>query len=279
MRRLLFAMLALLAFGFVAVSGRPARADEGETPAALFAKGAQALHDGRASDAIAAFEALADRGTVDPVASYDRGLAYAMRVRIGAEVTGDLGRAAQGFEEARDLTHDAKLEDAASRALTVVRSEVARRRTRAGEPVEVDAGRSLARTVSSLLAEDSWCVLAAVCSAILAIGLFVRWIAHARRLRIGGGVAAGLAAPVLLLSVAMALAARHDRLGVREAVMVTSGSRPGDERGMVAPGATPLPEGARVEVVDWRDTRARIRFGALDGWVPTSALREIARWP
>jgi hypothetical protein len=200
-------------------------------------------------------------------------------VRIGAEVPGDLGRAAQGLEEARDLTHDAKLADAASRALTVVRSEVARRRTRAGEPVEVDAGRSLARTVSSLLAEDTWCVLGAVCSAILAVGLFVRWIARTRRLRVGGGVAAGLAAPVLLLAIAMALAARHDRLEVREAVVITPGSRPSDERGMVAPGATPLPEGARVEVVDARDARTRIRFGALDAWVPTSALREIARWP
>jgi hypothetical protein len=272
-------MLALFALGVVVAWGRPAHADDTETPAALFAKGAQALHDGRASDAIAAFEALADRGTVDPVASYDRGLAYAMRVRIGAEVSGDLGRAAQGLEEARDLTHDAKLADAASRALTVVRSEVARRRTRAGEPVEVDAGRSLARTLSSLLAEDSWSVLAAVCSAILAIGLFVRWIARTRRLRVGGGVAAGLAAPVLLLAVAMALAARHDRLEVREAVVVTPGSRPSDERGIVTPGATPLPEGARVEVVESRDTRARIRFGALDTWVPASALRDLARWP
>ncbi len=278
MKHLLCALLAL-AIAAVALSGRTARADEVETPSVLFAKGTQALHEGRASDAIAAFEALADRGTVDPAASYDRGLAYAMRVRIGAEVPGDLGRAAHGFEEARDLTHDAKLSDAASRALTVVRSEVARRRTRAGEPVEVDAGRSLGRTVSSLLAEDSWCVLAAICSAILAIGLFGRWMARTRRLRVGAAVAAGLAAPMMVLAIAMALAARHDRLEVREAVVVTPGSRPTDERGIVAPGATPLPEGARVEVVDARDTHARIRFGALDAWVPTSALRDIARWP
>ena len=43
---------------------------------------------------------------VDAAASYDRGLAYAMRVRIGAEVPGDLGRAAQGFEEARELSRE-----------------------------------------------------------------------------------------------------------------------------------------------------------------------------
>lgn len=281
MKRRVAAMVAWLVVGLavLATAGRTAFADEVESPAALFAKGAEALHEGRASDAIASFEALADRGTVDAVASYDRGLAYATRVRIGAEVPGDLGRAAHGFEEARDLTHDGKLADAATRALTVVRSEVARRRTRAGEPVEVDAGRSLARTVSSLLAEDSWCVLAAVCSALLAAGLFVRWMARARRLRAGAGVAAGLAAPVMLLAIGMALAARHDRLEEREAVVVTPGSRPGDERGIVAPGATPLPEGARVEVVESRDTRARIRFGRLDAWVAAGAIREIARWP
>lgn len=278
MTRVLCALAALLTMLAVALGG-VARADDSETPAALFEKGAQALRDGRASDAITALEALADRGTVDPAASYDRGLAYAMRVRVGAEVPGDLGRAAQGFEEARDLTHDPKLADAASRALAVVRSEVARRRTRAGDPVEVDAGRSLARTLSSLMAEDTWSILAAVCSALLATGLLVRWMARTRRLRVGGGVAAGLAAPVLLLAIGMALAARHDRLEVREAIVVTPGSRPSDERGMVAPGATALPEGARVEVVESRDTRTRFRFGALDAWVPATALREIAHWP
>ncbi len=82
----------------------PPPADDGA--AALFESATKALHEGRAGDAIGAFETLADEGVVDAVASYDRGLAYAMRVRIGAEVPGDLGRAAQGFEEARDLSRD-----------------------------------------------------------------------------------------------------------------------------------------------------------------------------
>ena len=123
----------------------------------LFASGVSALNDGRPGDAIAALEALADRGVVDPVASYDRGLAYVRGAcRIGAEVPGDLGRAAHGFEEARDLTHDGKLADDANKALTVVRSEVARRRVRAGQPVEVDPGRSLSRALAGLLSEGTW---------------------------------------------------------------------------------------------------------------------------
>jgi hypothetical protein len=243
----------------------------------LFADGAKALHEGRASDAIADFEALADRGLVDAVASFDRGLAYASRIRIGAEVPGDLGRAAHGFEEARDLTRDGKLADDATTALTVVRSEVARRRTLAGQSVEVDPGRSLGRTVADLVSEDTWSAMAAAASATLALGLFLRWLATERRVRVGGGVAAGLAVPAILLAVAMILVSRHDRLALHEAVLVTSGARPSDARGVVLPGATPLPEGARVELVEARGAWARVRFGALDAWVPTTALRDLAR--
>jgi hypothetical protein len=71
---------------------------------AFFASGTQALAEGRPGDAIANFEALADRGVTDPAASFDRGLAYANRIRVGAEQPGDLGRAALGFAEARELT-------------------------------------------------------------------------------------------------------------------------------------------------------------------------------
>jgi len=265
----LLAILSLLALARVGVA-------DGD-PATLMVDGAKALREGRASDAIAAFESLADQGVVDAVASYDRGLAYAARVRVGAEVPGDLGRAAHGFEEARDLTRDAKLADDATTALTIIRSEVARRRTQAGQSVEVDPGRSLGRTVAGLLAEDTWAALAVLSSATLAIGLFVRARTTRRRLRVGAGVAAGLAAPALLVAIAMVVSARHDRLELREAVVVSASARPSDEHGLVAPGATPLPEGIRVELVESRGMWTRVRFGALDAWVATSALRELAR--
>lgn len=245
----------------------------------LFESATKALHDGRAAEAINSLEALADRGVVDPVASYDCGLAYAMRVRIGAEVPGDLGRAAHGFEEARDLSRDARLIDDASHALAVVRSEVARRRMRADQPLEVDAGRSLPRTLSALLPEDRWALLAAASSAMLAMGLFARWLARARRTRVAGGVAAGVAVPALLLAGAMTLVARHDRQSVREAIVVAPNARPSDERGISPPGATPLPEGARVELVEARGPWTRIRFGSSEARVPVSALRELARPP
>jgi hypothetical protein len=270
--RALVALAALLAWF---ATSSVALADDDAM--ALMASGTHALHDGRASDAIAAFEALADQGVVDAVASYDRGLAYATRVRIGAEVPGDLGRAVHGFEEARDLTRNAKLAEDATTSLTILRSEIARRRTQAGQSVEVDPGRSLLRTLAGLLAEDTWSILAVLSSGVLSIGLFVRSRPVARRLRIGAGVTAGLAAPLLAMAVVMVLSARHDRLELREAIVVSSSARPSDEHGLVAPGATPLPEGARVEVVEVRATWTRVRFGALDAFAPTSALRDLAR--
>jgi hypothetical protein len=245
---------------------------------ALFASATTALHEGRPGDAIAELEALADRGLLDPVASYDRGLAYADRVRVGAEVPGDLGRAAQAFEEARELSRDPKLVDDATKALTVVRGEIARRRLRAGQPVEmVDAGRSFGRAIASLLREDVWTALCAVASIALALGLLVRWIAPPARARVAGGLAAAVATPVLAVAIAMTLAARHDRLTLREGVIVTPTARPIDERGVSIPGGTSLPEGARVEIIDQRSGATRVRFGGGDVWLAATGVREIAR--
>jgi hypothetical protein len=243
----------------------------------LFATGVKALHEGRAVEAIAALEALADRGVVNAAASYDRGLAYAMRIRIRAEVPGDLGRAAHGFEEARELASDPTLYADASRALVVIRSEVARRRTRAGQPVDVDPGRSLARIIARMIGEDAWSAISVAASATLALGLFVRWLGRAKRVRVAGGVTAGISAPALAIATAMTLASRNDRANLREAVVVVTSASPMDSRGITLPGTTPLPEGARVEVVDARGAQTRVRFGKIDAWIPSNAVRELAR--
>src|ERR1019366_8074732 len=81
--------------GLLVALAWPSAAAATEETDALFKDGVASLQAGRPAQAIASFEALADRGVVDPSASYARGLAYAMRVRIGGEVAGDLGRSAQ----------------------------------------------------------------------------------------------------------------------------------------------------------------------------------------
>jgi hypothetical protein len=282
LRRFAFLFLALILVGIASGSARAQSSQSGpsspdDSAGALFASATTALREGRAGDAIGAFESLADDGVVDAVASYDRGLAYAMRVRIGAEVPGDLGRAAQGFEEARELSRDPKLTDDATAALAIVRGEIARRRLRAGEPIELEPGRSLGRTLAGLLPEGVWSAMAVVLSVALAGGLFARGWSGRARIRIAGGVVAFVAAPALAVAVGMTLAARHDRWTLREAVIVAPGARPIDLRGLVMPGATQLPEGARVEVVESRGASTHVRFGAIDAWIPSGALRELAR--
>jgi hypothetical protein len=272
----LASLVAVLASRSARAVPSPAPSAEDDT-VALFASATKALHEGRAGDGIALFETLADDGVVDAVASYDRGLAYAMRVRIGAEVPGDLGRAAHGFEEARDLSRDPALASDAATALGVVRSEIARRRLRAGEPVEVDPGRSLARTLAGLLPEGVWSAMAAAFSAALAAGLCARAWGRRPRIRITGGVMASVAAPAMAVAIGMTLAARHDRWTLREAVVVAPSARPIDLRGLAVPGAAPLPEGARVEIVETRGPSTRVRFGIVDAWVSSGTLRELSR--
>jgi hypothetical protein len=276
------ALVAVALWLTVGAFARTAGAQEdlaAAAPDSLFAAGAKALADGHFGEAIGAFEALADRGVEDPVASYDRGLAYAARVRAGAELPGDLGRAAHGFDEARDLSRDPRLAADATAALTVVRSEVAKRRMRAGEPSAVDPGRSFASSLASLLAEDTWAFLCAAASLASAAGLFARWLARQPRVRVAGAVFAGVGAPLVAASMAMTLAARSDRLNLHEAVVIRANARPEDERGLTLPGASALPEGARVEVLDSRPGRRRIRFGAIGAWIASDALRDLARRP
>jgi hypothetical protein len=131
--------------------------------------------------------------------------------------------------------------------------------------------------VAALLGEDTWADLAVGASAILSLGLFARWLASVPRVRVACAVAAGVAAPVLAVSVAMALAARHDRLGLREAVVVTASARPIDDRGIAMPSATPLPEGARVEIIEARGASSLVRFGTVEALLPATSLRDLAR--
>jgi hypothetical protein len=243
---------------------------------AFFASGTQALAEGRPGDAIADFEALADRGVTDPAASFDRGLAYANRIRVSAEQPGDLGRAALGFAEARELTSDAALARDATRALTTIRAEVARRRVRAGEPSLLDQGTPLGRTLVELLPENTWAILAAIASVTLGVGLFARGTSNRRR-RIGATLVCAIAAPLLVLGATLALAARSERLHLVEGIIVTPVARPADETGIAIPGATSIPEAARVTIAGDRPGWVHVRWGNLVAWIPSQTVRPIAR--
>jgi hypothetical protein len=270
-----------LALAFVPVaawvlsSASPARAAE-ETDA-LFAAGSTALAEGRPGDAVADFEALADHGVVDAAASFDRGLAYTNRVRIGAEQPGDLGRAAHGFAEARALASDPSLSRDAASALTLVRAEVARRRAQSGDPVELDQGVSLGRAIVELVPENAWAVLASVASVLLGLGLFARGAVSDRRQRVAATLVCAVAAPLLVAGAVLTLAARSERLHLVEGIVVATSARPTDDKGVAIPGALPIPEAVEVEITGARPGWVRVQRGSQIAWLPSQGVRTLAR--
>ena len=265
--------LAFLAQPSSASAGAPSPPSEDE---ALFQAAVSRMHEGKPGEAIADFEALADHGIVDASLSFDRGLAYATRVRVGAEQAGDLGEAAHGFLEAKVLAADRGLDAEATRALTLVRAEVGRRRARAGEPVDFDPGMALAPSFLRLLPEDGWALVGIVGSLIVGLALFVRRASRERRSRIAAVVTSGVGSIFLALGAAATFAARHERLTVARAVIVSAGARPTDERGLVVANAPILPEAAEVEIVGHRAGWTHVRWGSTLAWVPAASVREIA---
>lgn len=249
------------------------------TPASARAEGfdaaAKALEQGKPEIAISELEKLADRGVVDANASFNRGLAYAERVRLGGAQPGDLGRAIHGFEEARRLTTDAAVRASARDAIQVVRAEIARQRARA-EAVELES-RSFGETLVGLFEERTWATLAILLS-LMATGAgaaTARRGGHSdsvsRRFRIAGVVLVSAFVPLSV--VAAACARERFEAASRTWAVVLSGESTALTRGRQG---GPIPEGAIVEVLGTDGGRTAIRFGGDRTTMPRPNLRFLA---
>ena len=282
------ALLVAAALGLV---GSVAYADVApeEAPEALFKKGALALRDGSVGEAVELFEALADRGFVHPDASFDRSLSYLARVRAGLERPGDLGRAAAALEETLLLRPDDREAEA---ALELVRAEVARRRARSGSAAELESRPTLERAMLGIASEWTWSILAAVASFLLTIGLMLRMVAssrdEARRnqgrawdgregvLHLASQIAIPIGGACLLVFAGLAAGTRHLRLTTREGVVVAPEAHLVNDRGALT-AAAPVPEAARVEVGERKGSLVHIRWGSIEGWTQSDAIRRLAR--
>lgn len=267
------AAAAALALAPAAVA-RAAAGDE-----ELFDKGARALERGEYAVAIDTFEALSDRGFVHPDASFDRGLSYATRVRERAEREGDLGRAAAAFEEVLELRPgDAEAEE----ALATVRAEITRRRSKRAK-AEILASPSFDRQVVGLLSVRSWGVLCLVASGLLALGIFLRAVVKEGVVHVAGSVLAPAALLLLAGVLPGALWADHLRRATRPGVVVVPEAHLEDDDGKpIKPDrakkdqASSVPEGARVEILDRRSGKARVRWGTNEGWIASASVRPLA---
>ncbi|MFO0591279.1 MAG: hypothetical protein U0441_27275 [Polyangiaceae bacterium] len=275
----------------------PARAEAPESDEALFAKGSAALEKGEYGAAIDSLEALADRGYLHPDASYDRGLAYLMRIREKAEKPGDLGRAAAAFEETLRLRESDAGADA---ALDLVRAEVTRRRSRKNNAT-MEVRPTLDRVVVGLASDRTWTLASLVASMLVAIGILLRRFDKledapkddvraasvvapkmtarpAHPLHVMGSVLVAVGAVALLALVPIAWHARDLRLTTRQGVVVATEAHLTDETGAVLKGdpqTTTLPEAAAVEVGERRAGIVHVRWGAVEGWLPATSVRVL----
>ena len=244
-----------------------------ETDEELFAVGQQAIEAGRLRQAIDIYESLADRGFAHPDASYNRGVAYVARVKAREEKPGDLGRAAAAFEECL-LRRPG--DEAAERALEAVRNEVTKRL-----PVEangkgplVDQGPSPRDAIAGLLSEANWAFAALGGSLLLAIALVARDRAATPRPRLIATSAALLALSVLLVAAPFAAIARSIRRNTATAVVVSKEARWVKDDGTVLPDP-PVPEAARVEILERRGVLLQVRWGKTQGLLRPLDLRII----
>jgi hypothetical protein len=272
-------LFAAMLVGIVARADEPQATVEDQDPATVFREATDALAGERPTDAITKLESLSDKGVVDAVASFDRGLAYARRVRAGAgaEQAGDLGRAAHGFEEARELTRDPALADEATRALVAVRAEVARRRARSGEPVDLEHGVSLGRSIVGLLPENVWALLAIALTCVLTIAIVVRSRVTLARAKVAATTTCAVSGALLALTALCAWAARDARLNLREGVVVAPNARLLDERHVVRDAVAPIAEATRVRIIDEGGGYSRVSVAGNEGWLASSAVLPIAK--
>jgi hypothetical protein len=237
----------------------------------------RALASGDVRTSIDDLEALADRGVLDPASSFDRGLAYAGRVRAHAEIPGDLGQAVHGFEEARDLSVDPDLISESRRALGILREEIARRRARNGDSPLVDPGLPFGRALIEVASENTWALLALCASVTLALAIGMRARIAARRAQVAAVVVGVVSALLLVGGAILSVLARDQRLHLEEGIVISPSARPSDEKHAPLAGVAPIPEGARVELHEESQGFRRIRWSTFDVWLPSSALRPLAK--
>ncbi len=235
----------------------------------LFDAAAAALSEGRYQDAIDQLEAYADRAPVHPDASFNRGIAYVMRVRNGAGKPGDLGRAAAAFEETIALRPD---DEQARDALQRVHGEVARQRSKSGKD-SLLAKPTLDRVVVNLASERTWGLAAIVSALLLAVGMVLRQKREGA-IHLAGTLLIPASVVGLLVLLPLYLGARDLRLTTRTAVVVVREANLTDETGKVT-GGDAIPEAARLEVSEQRGRLIRVRYGSIIGWLPLNTVQII----
>lgn len=241
-----------------------------------FDAGVEALNSGAHAEAVDEFESLADRGTVNPNASYNRGLAYAARAQSSAARPGDLGQAAAAFQEAL-LLHPS--DDEARQGLSLVHEELARQRSRRSKAFVTS--EPFPEVLVALLPEPVWAILAVLASIIASAAVGARGWLRGKSIRLSAATTAWVATAVFAVSLFGWFIAQRERTDYTPAVVLAKEAPLLDELGHPA-AADPtrpksIPEGTQVDVDESRGRLTHVRWGTESGWLLSNQLRPLAR--
>jgi hypothetical protein len=221
---------------------RPANAEE-----AL-----HALTQGRYGDAVRAYEALADEGTVDATLSFNRGLAYAGKLSLAQSEAGDFGQAVAAFRETERLSGVAETRQSAQKMLQALEA--------APHPVPVatleDGGTAVWTAVERLPALP----IAATGTGVLLVAL-----ALYKRIRGGSVVPVVLAGAACFTALSLLAAQTYERSRGAHAVVIRTFS---------AEGLSVL-EGTSVRVHERSGARSTIETSEGTYQAPSGVLRVL----
>jgi hypothetical protein len=187
-----------------------------------------------------------------------------------------LGLAAHSFEEAKILAKDDNMRAECTRLAGEVRGVVAKRRARIGLSTDMEENAPPSRALAGVLAEDTWSWIALASSALLFIGLVLRWRARGRP-QVAGGIMAAASVLVLALATFSSYIKRSDRLTLEEGIIVADEARPADEKHIVLTDAVSFAAGMRVAIEERRGGFAKVRTRKLTAWIPERTVLALPR--
>jgi hypothetical protein len=266
---------ALFVVGLLAGTARASSGEPELGTQALFEAGVEAIRSGATEDAIDDFELLADRGVRHPDISFNRAVAYVKRSRSARARPGDLGRAAAALSETLMLRPGDELAD---EALSLVRSEIARKHARVRDPAFV-VRPSIARSLVALASETAWAWTSILGSLLLTAALIARSLLTRPAARLGAAVTLGAGAAMMIIGCGMMIGAWYFRTHSQPAIVVVDEAPLLGRTGAPMAGArkadSTLPEGALVYVLETAGSLDKVEWGEAEGWVLASQLRVL----
>jgi hypothetical protein len=112
---------------------------------------------------------------------------------------------------------------------------------------------------------------------VLSIAIIARRSVTLPRLKVAATTTSAIAGSLLLITSILVFAARDARLHVREAIVIAQSARLLDTRHLAIEGASALPEGVRVRVLEEGGGFSRIVVGGTEGYLPSSAVLPLTK--